>query len=197
MPINTVSRIEHYLACAGLTPNFKHILTTFGDTGILNYYKPVVVTKANAYLDDYPSTKIKNIYMQGNTSTGKSTLAQWLLYKLINKNPNFINAPVFISIAKMLESMRPGRDGEWDMYSRATECDLLVLDDIDAAIGTPWVIEKLYMLLNHRRDYMLPWIVTSNRSLGGIGESMAQRNGIEIEVSRIISRLESCDVWVF
>jgi len=43
------------------------------------------------------------------------------------------------------------------------EVELLVLDDLGAEQRTPWANEKLFQLLHHRYNAMLPTVITSNR----------------------------------
>src|SRR6185503_9804295 len=39
---------------------------------------------------------------------------------------------------------------------------VLILDDLGTESATPWAREKLYQLINHRYNYRLPTVVTSN-----------------------------------
>jgi DNA replication protein DnaC len=52
---------------------------------------------------------------------------------------------------------------------------LLVLDDLGAEAPTPWAAEKLYQLLNHRYNYRLPTVVTTNRDLDRLEGRLATR----------------------
>lgn len=72
---------------------------------------------------------------------------------------------------------------------------LLVIDDLATEKGTPWVVEKLYQIVNHRYTANLPLIVTTNLN---VREALPQIDG------RILSRLLEgtdrkdgrCRLWV-
>jgi len=72
---------------------------------------------------------------------------------------------------------------------------LLVIDDLATEKGTPWVVEKLYQIVNHRYAANLPLIVTTNLN---VREAPPQIDG------RILSRLLEgtdrkdgrCRLWV-
>ena len=45
---------------------------------------------------------------------------------------------------------------------------LLILDDLGTESATPWVREKLYQLINHRYNYRLATVITTNLRLEAI-----------------------------
>lgn len=67
----------------------------------------------------------------------------------------------------LLEELRRGFRGEGDMsyearFDRFLNVPLLALDDLGAEHRTPWVQEKLDMILDYRLMNELPLVVTSN-----------------------------------
>jgi DNA replication protein DnaC len=40
---------------------------------------------------------------------------------------------------------------------------VLILDDLGTENTTPWASEKLFQIINHRYNYRLPTVITSNR----------------------------------
>jgi len=66
-----------------------------------------------------------------------------------------------------------------DVFERHAKAPVLMLDDLGAAKDSSWVEEVNYRLINHRYEWMLPTLVTSNvppRDLAGeVGERVASR----------------------
>ncbi|MBM3121729.1 MAG: ATP-binding protein, partial [Chloroflexi bacterium] len=52
---------------------------------------------------------------------------------------------------------------------------LLVLDDLGTQASTPWAVEKLYQLLNHRYNATLPTVITTNLSLDDLDARLRSR----------------------
>lgn len=81
-----------------------------------------------------------------------------------------------------------GVSGEADVMDAAKSVALLVLDDLGVERVTDWVAEKLFSLINHRHDYQLATIYTSNLSAkemaNHLGERTAQRIGEMCQVVR-------------
>jgi DNA replication protein DnaC len=87
---------------------------------------------------------------------------------------------------------RDGVDSEGEFQAIAG-CGLLFLDDLGAAKGSDWTEEVNYRLVNHRHDYGLPLIVTSNLpAVAGPGKpSLAAAVG-----ERVMSRLSGMCQYV-
>ncbi|MCH7840431.1 MAG: ATP-binding protein, partial [Planctomycetes bacterium] len=77
-------------------------------------------------------------------------------------------------------------------FGRVRDVEVLVLDDIGAEASTAWAEEKLYQLIVHRHDAMMPTVFTSRITLESIGGSEAQ---ITTRYSdAIVSRLSDANV---
>ena len=50
-----------------------------------------------------------------------------------------------------------------EMFERVRNVNLLILDDLGTEAATPWAVEKLYQIFNHRYNYRMPTVVTTNR----------------------------------
>lgn len=73
---------------------------------------------------------------------------------------------------------RPGVDSERE-FARFADVGVLVFDDLGAAKGTEWNEEINYRLVNHRYEYQLPTLITTNvppkRLQDDLGERLASR----------------------
>ncbi len=73
-----------------------------------------------------------------------------------------------------------------ELFTSMREAELLVIDDLGAQYSTPWAVEKLFQLLNHRYINRLLTVITSNNDgLQTIDERIASRLGDTGLVRRI------------
>lgn len=74
----------------------------------------------------------------------------------------------YVLVPTMLDELRIGykQEGE-DSYANQIDflkrVDLLVLDDLGTQVPTPWAMEKLMMIIDHRSVNGLPMVVTTNK----------------------------------
>jgi len=97
---------------------------------------------------------------------------------------------LFVPLPDLLEKLRKSYydEGFYPLFFEDhINADLLVLDDIGAEQVTDWVLEKIYQLVNHRYEFLLPTIFTSNLT----GKELANRLG-----DRIVSRIEQMSMAV-
>jgi DNA replication protein DnaC len=68
-----------------------------------------------------------------------------------------------INCAELLDTIRKSFDGPpSSVFDRSLNSPLLVLDDVGQEKGTPWVWERLYILINTRYENLRPTIFTTN-----------------------------------
>ena len=53
--------------------------------------------------------------------------------------------------------------------------DFLVLDDLGAEKSSPWVLERLTLIVNDRYENLLPTVVTSNLDLELLEKQIGER----------------------
>ena len=93
---------------------------------------------------------------------------------------------LFITTPALLDRIRatygPGeRQGtEAEVIDAVKSVPLLVLDDLGAERVTDWVAEKLFTVINHRHDYRLSTIFTSNLSPTQLALHLGERTAWRI-----------------
>lgn len=131
------------------------------------------------------TTDIKWLTLLGEVDCGKTHLAIAICRRWIERD----KAARYVLIPQMLDDLREGynqdkqraslyqRDkdmglsGEWSELPYEAQMqmlkgvDLLVLDDLGAQVPTPWAMEKLMMLIDHRSVNGLPLVITTNKKL--------------------------------
>lgn len=100
----------------------------------------------------------------GNYGCGKTHLAAAIANQILQRDGNVI----FTVVPDLLDHLRstfgPHSEVAYDeRFETIREIPLLVLDDLGTENTTPWAREKLYQIINHRYNYRLATVITSNR----------------------------------
>ena len=87
---------------------------------------------------------------------------------------------LFLVVPEFLDEIRSSyqessEGSENALMNRAKNVPILILDDLGAHTYTNWTQSKIFTLLNHRLNYHLPTVITTNLSLGEIGEALGER----------------------
>ena len=119
--------------------------------------------------------KVPGLLLKGNCGTGKTHLAVAILRETAEAGIPGMFVVVPNLIAKMLASFdaKDGKAGA--LVETAKSVPLLVLDDLGAENPKPWVVELVYVLINHRYEYMLPTVITTNYDGTKIGAVFGKR----------------------
>ena len=128
----------------------------------------------------------------GPSASGKTHLAAAIGHRRIER----AEPALFMVVPDLLDLLRAGFDAADQDYQYAPMFDyvrnvpLLILDDVDAAAGTPWAKEKLFQLVNARFNESLPTVFTVS-SLDELDARLRTRladrrlaNVVELEASR-------------
>jgi DNA replication protein DnaC len=86
----------------------------------------------------------------------------------------------FVVVPDLLDHLRstfnPESPVSYDqLFEEVKNAPLLILDDLGKQSTTPWAEEKLYQIINHRYNYQLPTVVTTNCSLDEIDSPVSSR----------------------
>ncbi|KKM97002.1 hypothetical protein LCGC14_1172360 [marine sediment metagenome] len=150
------------------------------------------------------------LILMGKRDTGKTHLAIGICRRWLIKG----KAAKYILVPQMLDDLREGysqdrrreasyrRDqeaglsGDWGelpyeaQMRMLKDVDLLVLDDLGAQVPTPWAMEKIMMIIDHRYINGLPLVVTTNKPLNKLPGDAEGRIGsrlLRFQASKIIT----------
>ncbi len=106
------------------------------------------------------------LVLLGVYGCGKTHLAAAIANRLIERG----HAVLFVVVPDLLDHLRatfaPGSPASFDVrFDEIRNAPILILDDLGTQSSTPWALEKLFQILNHRYAARLPTVITSNQSL--------------------------------
>lgn len=165
-------------------------------------------TQSNTALDK------DNLFITGGVGVGKTYMAASILRKHIDGMPvckrgdgyyinTFESLPIFINVADLLLDIRScfsqnSTQDERGLIEKYTNAPLLVMDDLGVEKTTDWALQTLYMVVNKRStDTARQTVITSNLSLGMIGEKLDERIASRIKGMCKVIKLEGKDRRVF
>lgn len=116
------------------------------------------------------------LVFMGGMGVGKTHLAAAIANQAINQKFRVL----FMIVPDLLDHLRssfaPTSAKSYDeLFDAIRSCPLLVLDDLGTESTTPWAQEKLYQLINHRYNYRLPTVITTNRPLDRLDDRISSR----------------------
>jgi DNA replication protein DnaC len=106
------------------------------------------------------------LVLRGGYGCGKTHLAAAIANTVLEQGMTVF----FVTVPDLLDHLRgafaPLSDQSYDeRFEQVRSAPLLVLDDLGTEYGTPWALEKLFQLLNHRYMSRLPTVITTNQEL--------------------------------
>jgi DNA replication protein DnaC len=107
------------------------------------------------------------LLLTGSYGTGKTHLAAAIANHRV---ATYDSEALLITVPDLLDHLRatyaPNADVAFDqVFDQVRNTPLLILDDLGAESSTPWALEKLYALFNHRHARRLPTVITTNQDM--------------------------------
>lgn len=115
-----------------------------------------------------PTTNV--VLLSENSGVGKTFIARSIARELYAEGFSV----EFHQLSELFEKITPSGSDEF-LFNRVLDSQILVLDDVGVEKLSEWRIEKLHMILNHRWEWNLPVIVTSNLTKDVLAEWLGQR----------------------
>lgn len=151
---------------------------------------------------DVPGLFLCGLFGRGKTglviAALRSVVAEYGVESSGGSDPKSLGC--FTTTTWMLESLRPQDKGETTNAAslrRYRSVRWLALDDIGAERLTEWGADRLFEVINHRHNAVLPMLVTSNLSPNELAQKINRQVG-DASGNRIVERLiESCTVIRF
>jgi DNA replication protein DnaC len=134
------------------------------------------------------------LVFQGVNGCGKTHLAAAIAnYRLKEGKP-----VKFEVVPDLLDHLRftfsPESQVTYDqLFEEVKNAPLLILDDLGKQSTTPWAEEKLYQIINHRYNYRLPTVVTTNCTTDELDSPISSRF-VDPKIS-VLFNITAPDYW--
>jgi DNA replication protein DnaC len=141
------------------------------------------VEKVEEYLGEWEENRENGsgLYFGGGVGTGKTHLAVAVMNDLIRRE----RVPaLFVTVPELLDNLRgayndPAKNlDEW--MEAVKNAELLILDDLGSEKPTPWVQERMFVIINHRYRESLPTLITSNTRPKDLPSQLGERTASRI-----------------
>ena len=100
----------------------------------------------------------------GDFGRGKTHLAAAIANRLLANHHEVLFAVVPDLLDHLRSTFGPTSEIAYDeRFEQVRRASILILDDLGTENATPWAREKLFQIVNHRYNYKLPTVVTSNQ----------------------------------
>jgi len=172
-------------ALLGLVPPADKTFQTFQPSGVrgLPYQRASLRLAYDTSLK-YAEAPRGWLLLQGRSGSGKTHLAS----AIANARLNAGDQVIFASASGLLDRLRQTFDPlAWESYDHVFDqmraCALLIIDDLGDESPTPWALEKLYQLFNHRSVSALPTVITTRLPLERIEPRIRSRS-MDIDLVR-------------
>ena len=125
---------------------------------------------------DYANNPRGWLVLYGNYGCGKTHLAAAIANQILTLNYQVLFTVVPDILDHLRSTFGPSSEVAYDeRFEQIRNAKLLILDDLGTENATPWAREKLYQIINHRYNYALPTVITSNRDPESIDARIRSR----------------------
>ena len=112
--------------------------------------------------EKFPNQPTKWVHFHGPSGVGKTHLAVAIAGRALSNG----TTPTYWRVPELLDKLRDSfSDRSWESFDErlrsVKNSELLILDDFCPPTMTDWTLEKLYQVVCHRYDMLLPTVTTS------------------------------------
>ncbi|MBA3470140.1 MAG: ATP-binding protein [Herpetosiphonaceae bacterium] len=125
---------------------------------------------------EYAAAPHNWLLLRGSYGCGKTHLAAAIANTALERG----NPVVFATTPDLLDSFRATFDSDSEItYEQHTNLirtvDLLVLDDLGTENSTPFAKQTLFQIINHRSNFKLPTVITTNLENSDLDPRLSSR----------------------
>jgi len=139
---------------------------TFENYRAENHSQRIQKTQAEAYTENLLAGNLGDqpwLVFYGPFGTGKTHLAAAIIHDAMRVGWRKCRLAVWTEYIERIKATFDGDGNTDDVLAELRDGQLVCIDDIDKQKPTDWTAERLYSVLNHRYNHLLPTILTFNR----------------------------------
>lgn len=148
----------------------KFLNSTFKNADMTEKHMITSKKYADKFIAD--GTAKGGILFYGGVGTGKTFASACICNELMDNGKTVLVMNLGLYLIKI---QREWAEAENDVLNYVKSCDLLVIDDLGIEKVTPFVLEKVFTLIDTRYRSDKPMIITSNLSLDDIKQTFGDR----------------------
>lgn len=147
---------------------------------------------------------VESEFIYGDSGTGKTLRAAMLFLqesRMLYLSPEIskfylLHSVQFISVADLFDELKKefGKPNEQWVIDKYKHSHLLVLDDIGIIPPSDWALNVLYLIINHRYEFLKKTIFTSNKSIDEL-EFVLGDERIPARIYRMCKRVKKERNW--
>lgn len=131
-----------------------------------------------------------NLLVYGDTGTGKTFLSNCIAKALLDQGYSVIYFTAF-QLFDIFEKEVFQKDEEaMEAHEHIFQCDLLIIDDLGTEFSNSFTTSQLFLCLNERLLRGKSTVISTNLSMGQIGDLYSERTS-----SRILSNYQLCKLF--
>lgn len=142
------------------------------------------------------STDFRNLFLYGDTGTGKTFLSHCVAKELIDKAYSVIYFSAFELFDIMAKSKFGKEQAAEVMYEQLFDCDLLIIDDLGTELVNSFTTSQLFLCLNERLLRKKSTIISTNLSLDSLVDIYSERTFSRITSNYTILKLTGDDIRI-
>ena len=127
------------------------------------------LARVQAYVAEVTAEGQNWLYLHGPYGVGKTHLAVAALRRIAYERlwrPQIAVWPAHCAAVQQSWTATQGAaPSERQLWGALLGADILLLDDIDKRRPTPWAMEQLYQVVDHRQNREKPTLITANHNL--------------------------------
>ncbi len=169
--------------------NFESFLPEFSSVPDV---QSLIKTAKDAAIE-YTTSPRGWLVLVGPHGSGKTHLSAAIANQCIQNG----HIAIYIDVPDLMDHLRssfaPDTTYSYsEIFDRVRNTPLLILDDLGSAYPTPWALEKLQQILNHRFNAELPTVIATSQELSSLDSYIRSRLKTE-PLSKIV-RLKPSDI---
>ncbi|MBA7587339.1 hypothetical protein ES708_29366 [subsurface metagenome] len=175
-------RYRALIQLANIPPRWREVTFDTLDPNV----QPVAQRLAREYAAGFSKQSPSLVFYSPGNGTGKTTLAACIAnFVLHERRVSVMFAKARDIMLEIRKTFSDRYETEAEILDKVSYVDLLLLDDVGVDRPSEWIKSTYWTLMDRRFDWMLPVVVTTNKTFEGRGELLADRIG-EGAASRLL-----------